>query len=283
MRVIAVSTFALICQIVGPTFAQEADNKDARLKRAFVRIESHLRQCYRDDKTPGAALAITTRERPLVVFVHGVADRPSATPVSEQTLFAIGSIGESFTAVTLLALQDECKFDFHKPVEGYLPWWDVDSESPIRGHDLVTHTENIPGYRGNMSCSIFETAWLNEAPIRFAPGKQFHYSSNGYSILGHLIEVCSGKSYGEMVRRKILTPLGMTNSEPVLVNGMRTRLASSYVPLYNGQRPRHPDDPLVDAGFYEYTKGAGSVCCTAPDLARYLRMLLNRGKGVLSQ
>ena len=275
-------TCLLACSSGNAVFSHQSLAQDAQLQQAFTRIEAYFRQCCQNDATPGAALVLTTPERSLTTLVHGVAEIPSATPVSPETLFAIGSIGKSFTAVTLLALQDEQKFDFQKPVQDYLPWWNVRSQPAIRGHHLVTHTANIPGYRGDMSCSLFETAWLNDAPIQFNPGKQFHYSSNAYSILGHLIEVCGEKDYGEMVREKILTPLAMTNSEPVLVNAMRTQLAASYVPLYHGQRPTHPEDPLVDAGFYEYTKGAGSVCCTAPDLAKYLRMLLKRGEGVLT-
>jgi len=85
----------------------------------------------------------------------------------------------------------------------------------------------------------------NNLPIEAIPGKQFHYSSNGYSILGYLAEVVSGKTYGDVVREKILNPLRMDDSETVLVNQMRTRLAKSYLPLH-GDRPEHPSDPLVE-------------------------------------
>ena len=259
-----------------------AESDEVNFDEAYALIQNHLQRTAREHQTPGMAMAITARDRPLHEFYQGVSDLKTQEPVTSETLLAIGSIGKSFTAVALLALHDDGLIDAHEPVSKFLPWWKVDSTMPITAHHLLTHMSGMPGYRGDMSCSIYETLWMNQLPFQLEPDKQYHYSSNGYSILGHLIRAVSGQAYSEVVRQKILDPLEMNHSEPVLVNEMRQRLAASYRPLYD-DRPKHPDDPLVDAGFYEYSLGAGSVSCTASDLAKYLRMLLNRGQGALTE
>lgn len=273
--------FVVLTASLFSTCADGAD-KAKNFDEAYALIQSYLHQSMREHQTPGLALAITARDRPLHEFHLGFSDLKSREPVTSKTLMATGSIGKSFTAVALLALCDDGLLDVHEPVSKFFPSWKVDSTMPITPHHLLTHMSGMPNYRGDMSCSIYETHWMNQLPFQLEPDKQFHYSSNGFSIASHLIRTVTGQAYSQVVRQKILDPLDMDDSEPVLVNAMRQRLATSYRPLYD-DRPKHPNDPLVDAGFYEFTEGAGSVSCTVTDLAKYLRMLLNRGQGVLTE
>ena len=133
--------------------------------------------------------------------------------------------------------------------------------------------------RMELTSTLYQAFWLTEAPTRFEPGNQYHYSSTAWDILSVLIEELGHQPYYEFLQRRILEPLGMSHSEPVFRNQMRTRLAVSYEPLYD-DRPSHPSYPLVESNWFEYGGGAGSVAATAEDLAAYLRMLLNHGTGV---
>ena len=70
----------------------------------------------------------------------------------------------------------------------------------------------------------------------------------------------------------------MTASEPAITNALRPRLAVGYASLYD-DRPAHPSHPLVPATWLETESGDGSLASTPEDMAVYLRMLLNRGRG----
>jgi hypothetical protein len=70
----------------------------------------------------------------------------------------------------------------------------------------------------------------------------------------------------------------MDHSDAVFTNDTYKRLAVGYAPLYD-DRPYNPAEPLIPATWQEYAAGDGSVVSTAPDLAKYLRMLLNHGAG----
>jgi CubicO group peptidase (beta-lactamase class C family) len=119
---------------------------------------------------------------------------------------------------------------------------------------------------------------LRELAVASAPGERFHYSNVGYKALGLIVEQLAGEPYGEVMQRRILTPLGMRASEPVLTHAMRPNLAVGYVPLSDDRPPRR-DDPFVPAPWIETATGDGCQAAPAADAAAFLRMLLNRGGG----
>ena len=96
--------------------------------------------------------------------------------------------------------------------------------------------------------------------------------------MGYVLQEITGKPYAETVRAHILQPLDMDQSDAVFTNDTYKRLAVGYAPLYD-DRPYNPAEPLIPATWQEYAAGDGSVVSTAPDLAKYLRMLLNHGAG----
>src|SRR5688500_20272804 len=100
----------------------------------------------RDEGTPGHSQIVTDRERTLHAESFGFADLAAEAPVGPGTLFEIGSIGKSFTALVLLRLSERGVVDLGAPVTEYLPWFAVRSEyGPITLHHLLTHTDGIVG------------------------------------------------------------------------------------------------------------------------------------------
>ncbi len=259
--------------------AESVQSEAARLQPAWARIDALVARTMRERNTPGMALAVTTREGILRTSVYGYADLKSRAPVTPQTLFEIGSISKSFTAVALLQLRDGGRFDPREPVTKYLPWFQIRSAfAPITGHDLLTHASGLPRDRDDIPSSLYQAAALRERTAGFAPGSRFAYSNINYQVLGYVIEEIEGRPYPEVIRERILRPLGMTASEPAITHETRKRLAVGYEPFYD-DRPSHPSHPLVEATWLEYAAGDGSIASTPEDLAAYLRMLLNRGAG----
>ena len=275
MRGYRALVFAGICASAIPSLAQD---EAIRFQRAFERIDELAERTMKASCTPGMAVAITSRQGLLRLSTYGYANKDSRDPVTPQTLFGAGSIGKSFTAVALLELRDSGKVDLQAPVSRYLPWFKVNSSTPITAHHLLTHTAGLPDMRMELMSTRYQAFWLTQSPVPFEPGKQYHYSSSGYDVLSLLIATLNGKSFGESIQQGILVPLEMNHSEPVFTTRIRPRLAVSYEPLYD-DRPADSRSPLVTSNWYEYGGGAGSEAVTAEDLAAYLRMLLNRGAG----
>ena len=256
--------------------AQEAPD---RFQPAYQTIDAAVRRSMSKYRTPGVALAVTSREKLLFQRTYGFADVKLRTPVTAETLFQIGSISKSFTAIALVQLADAERFDLHRPVAAYLPWFSVRSDyAPITAHHLLSHTTGLPASRDDITSSPFMAWAARDLGTAWEPGTRYYYSNVGYQILHALLEEVSGRSYAELVRERIFEPLGMDRSEAEIRFESRPAQAIGYLHPYD-DRPPHRSRPLVEAPFGEYLIGDGCVLSTATDMATYLRMILNRGAG----
>jgi|tagenome__1003787_1003787.scaffolds.fasta_scaffold20989779_11 D-alanyl-D-alanine carboxypeptidase len=225
--------------------------------------------------TPGVAVALTDRDRLLAVVLRGHADPAAGRPVTEDTRFEIGSISKSFTAICLLREVEEGRLSLDDRVAEHLPWFPL-GDRTVR--QLLTHTGGLVMGLDALPASPQTVLDLRDAP-RVEPGR-FWYSNVGYQSLGYLLEQITGEPFGETYRRRIMEPLGMRSTSPVITDALRGSLAVGHVP---GKEPWRPGEALVTAPWVEYGSADGSVASTAGDLAAYLRMFLNRGAGVLDE
>ena len=249
------------------------------LEKAFESINLYAEHRMRAVNIPGLALAVTDREKLLRSATFGYADLAAAKPVQPGTMFEIGSIGKSFTNVALMQLRDEGRLDLHAPVSSYLPWFEVQSDyGPITPHHLMTHTSGLPSGTDIGPHGLYEAWALRESRTGSPPGEYFRYSNVGYKTLGFLLEELDGRSYRESIQTRVLDPLGMYDSHPVIGYETRKREAVGYRSFYD-DRPEHVDHGLVPALWTEYGVGDGCQASTAEDMSIYLRMLMNGGAG----
>ena len=249
------------------------------LERAFEEIGLYAEHRMREVNMPGLALAVTDREKLLRVATFGYADLASERPILPGTMFEIGSIGKSFTNVALLQLRDEGRIDLQAPVSRYLTWFEVQSDyGPITTHHLMTHTSGLASGTDIATHGLYESWALRDSRTGTPPGEYFRYSNIGYKTLGFLLEEVDGRPYQESIQARVLDPLGMRESHPVIGFETRKREAVGYRSFYD-DRPEHPGHGLVPALWTEYGVGDGCQASTAEDMTIYLRMLMNGGSG----
>lgn len=249
------------------------------ISTAFGNLRRFVDSNLKMNGTPGLSIAISDRERTLRTMSFGYSDLTAKKPVTPDTLFMIASITKSFTSIALLKLREEGKIDLETPAKEYLPWFEVKSKfAPITLHHLMTHTAAI--MEGAFASPYMKTEVyaLRNLHTSVKPGRYFHYSDVGYSVLGLVLEVVEGTRYGEVIRKRIFGPLGMRSSSAYLGAEPPKGMAIGYKPI--------PDDwplkragPLVAAPWFEIEDSAGSIVSSAKDMSLYLRMLLNKGKG----
>ena len=248
-------------------------------QKAIEEIERYVERRMDQVNMPGMALAVTDRDTTLKIDTFGYADIAAKAPVESGTMFEIGSIGKSFTNIALLQLRDEGRLDLHAPVSSYLPWFEVQSDyGPITAHHLMTHTAGLPSGTDIGPHGLYEAWALRDLRTGAPPGEYFRYSNVGYKLLGFLLEELDGRRYSEAIQARVLDPLGMRDSHPVIGFETRKRAAVGYRSFYD-DRPEHRDHDLVPAMWTEYGVGDGCQASTAGDMAIYLRMLMNGGTG----
>jgi D-alanyl-D-alanine carboxypeptidase len=257
-----------------PVFAATKFQRDTtRFAAAYQRLDEYIARHMAEVGAPGMTLALADRNGLLRSSEYGFADVKAGIKVSPQTLFEIGSISKSFVAMAVLQLAEEGKLDLQKPVTNYLPWLKIESKfSPFTTHHLLSHTSGLSG-----TPLLLRTA-ATTLGVSTEPGTRWVYSNVGYDLLGLLIEAVDKRPFAEAMRQRVLNPLGMDSSAPVISNEIRERVAVGYGPL-------HPDRPfpvrgkLGEAPWIEVPEAAGSIAATARDMGNYLQMLLSHGAG----
>lgn len=258
----------LVCAaLVLPTAAMA--DVDARLAATSKAIEAALAQL----RDPGMVIGITDRQGLKKVIVYGYSDLKAHAPMTADTRLAIGSISKAFTSIALLQLADEQRFDVQAPISRYLPWLHIKSKFPeITGHDLMTHTSGLPNYLEDTASSRFAGLALKDFEPTYPPGAHWHYSNTGYQLLGYALENIEHAQLPDIIKRRVLDPLGMSHSTAIIDDAQRTTMSVSY--------KRWPyDGKFVEYPWFEYTAGDGSIVSTVADMSAYTRFYLNKGMG----
>jgi D-alanyl-D-alanine carboxypeptidase len=247
--------------------------------QAIDRIDTLLARRHTEGLGPGLSLAVTARDRLLATRTYGVANADTNEPVTEKTLFQIGSISKHFTAVACLRLVEQGLLDLHAPVRAVLDWFKVQSvfKTPVTIHHLLTHTAGIIMMNDCYPSSWWQTWALRDTELGFEPGSQFSYSNVGYNVLQCVIQTITGRSFHTSLQSLVLEPLGMTESYGEITNDLYDRLAKGHKWGPHDDRPVPCPDKQMVVNWYELSEGCGSVVTTPSDLSIFLRMLLNGG------
>ena len=231
---------------------------------------------------PGLAVAVTDREGLVASEPFGLANLDAGAPVTRDTAFEFGSIGKTLTTVILLQLREEGLVDLDAPLTRYLPWFEARSEhAPITIRHALTHSSGLMVGADLSSNSRFDVWSLRAIDVGFPPGSRYLYSNVAFQALGFVVERVAGARYAEVLRQRILDPLGLAATDPEITSEGRSRLAVAYERLFD-DRPARRTDPWVPATWLETGTGDGAQAGTVEDLAAFLRLLLNYGEGTIS-
>ncbi len=275
------------------------------------RIDSlhRLMQDYVDTgKSAGMSTLVCQRGELIHFSSYGHADIDSATPVRPDTIFRIYSMTKPITSVALLQLMEHGHFDLDDAAKRWIPrlgelevYQQGKLESDITIRQLLTHTagfsygfdpENIPVdelyaevWRGGIHDKTLEELLhrLLDFPLIAQPGTRWHYSV-ATDICGYLVEVISGKPFGDYLQEHILEPLGMQDTAFEIAPDKVERLATLYgyseadalAPLET--RERSPLIPSISGVPVRLHSGGGGLLSTAPDYLRFAQAMLNRGE-----
>jgi CubicO group peptidase (beta-lactamase class C family) len=204
----------------------------------------------------------------------GTADLEWNAPNDPTVKFHIGSLTKQFTAALILQLQDEGKLRVEDPLVKYLPGAPK-SWANITIAELLGHTAGLPNFIADPAYRAWsmsshtpteELALFRDKPLDFEPGSKFAYSNSNYAVLGVIIEKVSGKSYAQLLRERILTPLGMNDSGLDLDDLVISKRAQGYLPAKDGFSRVRPESMTV-------AWSVGGMYSTTGDLLRWERGL----------
>lgn len=226
------------------------------------------------DRFSGAVL-IAKNGKPIFTAAYGLADREARTPVTIGTQFRYGSMGKMFTAVSILQLAQDGKLALNAPVGRYLKDYpNPDIATKVTIDNLLTHTggtgdifgPEFDAHRLSLRDTKDYVALYGARPPEFAPGTRLAYSNYGFMLLGRIVEVASGLSYDDYVRRHIYGPAHMTASGTLPETIRLPRRATGYM-TEHGQLKS-----AVDTQPYRGTPAGGGYS-TVGDFLRFANAL----------
>jgi len=239
----------------------------------------------------------------------GYADIENNIPLKDNTIFRIYSMTKPVTAVALMTLYDEGKFDLDDKVSMYIPEFEnIMVYSPEKAshyldfqteemtvRNLLTHTSGIPYgwdprsfvdslYRvngvGSWDSTTLEdkTKLLAEMPLKFQPGTKWEYGLS-IDVAGYLVEVLSGQKLDEFFKARIFDPLKMDDTGFYVPSEKQDRLSEVYrvdrekglMKIDNSGSNQFKKPPIL-------LSGGGGLVSTMDDYSRFCMMLLNGGE-----
>lgn len=204
----------------GYCFAQ--DHPIAPEKRSL--IEAAVSKFMASTHVPGVSIAVVENGQLEWAAGFGFADLENNVPASEQTLYRLASISKSLTATGAMQLWERGKLDLDAPVQKYCPAFPQKS-APITTREVMGHLGGIRHYKtGPDDLEIGNTKHFDDPiqagldffksdPLVAAPGSHFHYSTEGYTLVGCVMEGASGAKYTDFMRQNVFGPAGMERSE----------------------------------------------------------------------
>jgi len=247
-------------------------------------LKSAVAAILKKNNVPGAGIALVTKDH--VVWTGGVgkADLASNRDVTADTMFRVGSITKGFVALSALQLAEHGKLSLDEKVSDVAP--EIPVVNPWAATNPVTLAQLLEHTAGFDDFSLAEFYDFDAAPddphprpllwtlthftgpqhVRWRPGSRTSYSNPGYGLAGYIVEKTAGVPLENYIAGNILRPLMMAHSDMRLTPAVKDALAQGY----DNEKPL-PYFPI-------FLRPAGEMKSSPNEMARFVRMMLNRGE-----
>lgn len=236
-----------------------------------TRLTLALEQVEKEHRLSGALL-ISQNGHIVLEKAYGFASRQLNVPNVVETKFHIASVTKMFIAMAALVLYEHGQISLQEKPSRYLPALAVLDQN-ITLHHLLSHTSGlqdiygVPNLRFEMQKRKNEggdlLSYLVKLPQLFQAGSGWSYSSTGFILMGYLLEQVTGLSFDALMKRYVLTPLGMTNTGLDLPRRMNVGRATGYT-VENGEVVHADNDRLSI-----FEEAPGELYSTVQDLGKW--------------
>ncbi len=220
---------------------------------------------------PGVLIGVASQGRLVHVQPYGMANVELRVPVSDSTVFEIGSISKQFVAAAALLLVEEGRLGLDDGIHEYLP--DLPSEwLGVTVRQLLTHTSGIPDYEEIQTYEAYRFRFTPEEIIRvahsrpmdFEPGTGWYYSNTGFFLLSLVVERVEGRPLGQVLESRIFGPLGMNQTRLADPEDIIPHRAAGYWVDRMGVDLMNRDATQTSS-----TLGAGGIASSVHDMAKW--------------
>jgi CubicO group peptidase (beta-lactamase class C family) len=243
-------------------------------------VDASVRQAMRQWRVPGCAVVVVRDDRVIYCKGHGLQVEGSDRAVSADTLFPLSSCSKAFTTAAMALLVEEGKLGWDDPVRKHLPWFRLSDElveDEVTLRDLLCHRTGL----GPHELLWHRAPWSPEEAVRrlrhLPMARPFRtalqYQSTAVAAAGLAAAKAAGTSWSDLVRKRLLTPLGMKSTRTSYAEALKSEHLATG----------HRDGAALPRLDSEHADPAISVYSSARDLGAWLRFQLAQGKPLLKR
>ena len=260
-------------------FAQQCEVRAADKPATLEELRSAIQRELDEVGHGSAGIALVSKDEAIWTAGIGVADPETGRPADERTYWRVGSVTKSFVGLSALVLEERNAIRLSDPVAKWAPEIAIRNEwkdtHPVRLVHLLEHTAGFDDLRPKDYASNDPTPLTLRQGLelvstslycRWPPGRHMSYSNAGPAVAAYLMEKRDGRPFERIVTEEILEPLGMDGASLALTEEVESQLAAGYDRFGN----RVPYWHIA-------VRPAGSLNASPVQMARFVRMLLNRG------
>lgn len=301
------------------TLTEAAPEAAGFSSQRLARLDTAMNEWVKKNWVNGSVALIARRGKIIFHKSYGYNDLDTKAPLDKNGIFRIASQTKAVTSVAAMILWEEGKFGLDDPVSMYIPTFAnqgvLDKYNPkdtsytmipakraITIRDILSHTSGLgyPGIGTPEANAIYAKAKitggvgvrdeklsdvmtrLGTIPLMYQPGEKWMYSL-GTDLLGHLVEIWSGKSLEEFFIERIFDPLKMNDTRFNQSPEKAPRLVNFFQEGADGIKKQSTSfGGALDMNFpfqpTGYFSGGGGLSSTTTDYAVFLQMLLNDGE-----
>ncbi|GAB3515743.1 serine hydrolase domain-containing protein [Emticicia fontis] len=267
-----------VIALIGATSAFIGQPTYAQTPEQLKKLDQFIQQNMDKNHIPGLSIAIVNKDQ--MVFSKGYGKDGTNRSIISTTPFAIASLSKAFTAMAVMQLVEAGKINLDAPVKQYIPSFKMaDSRADqITVRQLLNQTSGLSdvvypelSFKQQPASTQNTIEHLKDVKLDTNPGEKFHYHNPNYHVMARLVEVVSQEKFADYLQKHIFSPLQMTNTS----SHHSTLEFQRKVPQGNifvfGQAVK-TNEPNW------FIEGSAGLVSTTSDLARWLRLYLNKGE-----
>ncbi|PSN85147.1 hypothetical protein B9Q02_07430 [Candidatus Marsarchaeota G1 archaeon BE_D] len=250
----------------------------------FKEIEEYIQKKRQSSKAPSISICVFDSEKVLYANAFGFRNLELGLSATPYTIYGVGSITKSVTALCVLQLYEKGLLDLNDTVSQHLKSFGFD-DSLVTIKHLLTHTSGMPslgvaeriiaqriaGEKSGVTNFDEFIGLLKRVNRVFRPGERFLYSNEGYMLLGKIVETVSGERYEDYVLKRVIKPLALVRTGFTL-NGYED-VMTPYLIKTLPERSVFPNHSLL-------LPAGGLVSCVV-ELAQYARNFIVENESLL--
>lgn len=267
------STFISVMFISGCATTETVQSQDTLMMQRAKLAATRVIETY-DETGPGAAYVVSKDGEILVSGGVGIADMEWGLKIADDTVFRLGSISKSITAIAVLQLVEDGLIDLDREVFAYAPHLPAQMGA-VTMRQLMSHRSGLAEHVWNPDLLPF--VWQpvttkqmidlqKDIPVDFLPGEKYDYVNFNYVVVAHIIEQVTARIYVEFINNEIFAEQAMANSHYDWHDAIILNRAEFY-----DQR----DGVILNSQEVDLThvSAAGALMSSAKDMAHWAQLL----------